>query len=46
MMVAKARVSDDRGRKRTVDVTVSVGGKGVMTGTFTCFVLDTHVLQA
>lgn len=33
------------GRKREVEVTAEVDGKQVFTGTFTCFVLDTHVLD-
>lgn len=43
-MVAIATVEGEKGRKRTVAVTVSVDGKDVMTGTFTAFVLDSHVL--
>ena len=44
-MVAHARVEGSQGRKRTVAVTVAVDGQDVMTGTFTAFVLDAHVLD-
>jgi len=44
-MVATATVEAEKGRKRTVAVAVAVDGKDVMTGTFTCFVLDGHVLD-
>ncbi len=40
-----ATVEGEKGRKRTVQVVASVGDKTVMTGTFTCFVLDGHVLS-
>jgi acyl-coenzyme A thioesterase PaaI-like protein len=43
-MTALATVSGEKGRKRTVDVVVSVDGVDVMTGVFTAFVLDAHVL--
>lgn len=33
-------------RKREVQVTATVDGRPVAKGTFTCFVLDRHVLQA
>lgn len=45
VMLAAARVEVDKGKKRTVAVTVTVDHKPVMTGTFTCFVLDQHVLD-
>ncbi len=41
---AEARVRVAKGRKRAVDVVVSVEDRPVMTGTFDCFVLDRHVL--
>ncbi len=44
-MVAVARIEGEKGRKRTVAVSVAVAGKEVMTGTFSCFVLDRHVLD-
>ncbi len=46
VMEAEARVRAGRGRKRTVEVVVRVGDRRVMTGTFTCFVLDRPVLGA
>ena len=44
-MVATAEVQEARGRKHTVNVTVCVDDKDVMTGVFTCFILDHHVLD-
>ncbi|MCB9760208.1 MAG: thioesterase [Alphaproteobacteria bacterium] len=44
-VVAEARVTAEKGRKRTVEVTARVGEEAVLTGTFTCFVLDRHVLD-
>jgi len=44
-MVAQAEVIEQKGRKRTVEVQVAVEDRLVMTGTFTCFVLDQHVLD-
>ena len=41
---AEAVVQEESGRKRMVDVTVRRGETVVMTGRFTCFVLDAHVL--
>lgn len=43
-MVARAQVEGEKGKKRTVAVGVSVEGEVVMEGTFTCFVLEDHVL--
>lgn len=42
---AAAKVTEEKGRKRFVDVTVSLGDTAVFSGRFTCFVLDAHVLQ-
>ena len=42
---AVAAVTEEKGRKRLVDVDVTVGGVSVFTGRFTCFVLDAHVLH-
>ncbi len=42
---ATARVSVGEGRKRSVQVTVARGSTVVMEGTFTCYVLDAHVLE-
>jgi len=44
-MTAKAFVSEIEGRKRKVEVEVSVGDQTVLRGLFTCFVLDKHVLE-
>ena len=54
--VAPCRVGDEvrleatrtaeEGRKHTVEVAGTVGGKAVFSGTFTCFVLDRHVLDS
>jgi acyl-coenzyme A thioesterase PaaI-like protein len=54
--VAPARVGDrvnlratlltTKGRKREVEVTAHVGATRVFEGTFTCFVLEQHVLDS
>lgn len=44
-VVAVASRVAHKGRKHTVEVTASVGSTVVMTGTFTTFVLDAHVLD-
>jgi uncharacterized protein (TIGR00369 family) len=44
-VVAEARVESVDGKKHTVPVTVSRDGEAVFQGTFTCFVLDRHVLD-
>ncbi len=44
-MLATARVEAEKGRKRTVSVSVSVGEAEVLSGTLTAFVLDQHVLD-
>lgn len=44
-VVARARRSSIAGRKHRVDVVCSVGETEVLTGTFTCFVLDQHVFD-
>lgn len=43
-VVATARVVAEKGRKRVVEVVCRVGERDVVTGTFTTFVLDQHVL--
>ena len=43
-VTAVARIVANNGRKHTVGGTVSRGGVAVMLGTFTWFVLQTHVL--
>jgi len=42
---AEARVSETSGKKQIVDVTVTNGDDKVFVGSFTCFVLDRHVLE-
>jgi uncharacterized protein (TIGR00369 family) len=44
-LVAAARVESEAGKKRMVSVTVSRGGDSVFEGSFSCFVLDRHVLD-
>jgi len=44
-LVAEARVVDSAGKKRLVDVSVSISASTVFEGRFTCFVLDRHVLD-
>lgn len=45
VVVATATVSGERGRKRVVEVVCAVEERQVVTGTFTTFVLDQHVLS-
>ena len=42
---AHASVQKVDGKKQMVDVVISQKDKKVLTGRFTCFVLDTHVLE-
>ncbi|MEM8607364.1 MAG: hotdog domain-containing protein [Myxococcota bacterium] len=44
-VVARARTMESRGRKREVQVEAHVGSTKVFEGTFTCFVLEHHVLD-
>lgn len=43
-MIAFAKVISEKGKKREVEVTVKRGEEPVFSGSFTCFVLETHVL--
>ncbi len=43
-ITAQATTIEEKGKKRQVEVTVSHKDSEVFTGTFTCFVLDEHVL--
>jgi uncharacterized protein (TIGR00369 family) len=43
-VMAEARVEESSGKKKIVPVTVKRGEETVFSGTFTCFVLDQHVL--
>ncbi len=45
-MIAVARIIETRGKKRTVSVRVEAGGRPVLEGMFTAFVLERHVLDA
>lgn len=42
---AAAKVTEEKGRKRFVDVTVTQASVVVFSGRFTCFVLDAHIFQ-
>lgn len=44
-VTASATVDSRQGKKQMVSVTVSRNGDAVFSGTFTCFVLDRHVLS-
>lgn len=43
-LIAEARAERVEGKKRPVSVVVSRDGESVFEGTFTCFILDQHVL--
>ena len=43
-LVGEARVKEEKGKKRMVEVVVKGDGQPVFEGNFTCFVLDEHVL--
>jgi uncharacterized protein (TIGR00369 family) len=45
-VVARAESFEQEGRKHRVQVRASVGEEAVFEGTFTCFVLEHHVLDA
>jgi acyl-coenzyme A thioesterase PaaI-like protein len=42
---AEAKVTESKGKKRAVAVVVRRGEEVVMEGSFTCFVLESHVLD-
>ncbi len=44
-IVASAQMLDSHGRKHKVRVEASVNSEKVFEGTFTCFVLERHVLE-
>jgi acyl-coenzyme A thioesterase PaaI-like protein len=44
-MRARARVISREGRRREVEVEVSVDGRRVLVGSMTCLILDRHVLE-
>ena len=43
-VTATARVTAEKGKKRTIEVRASVGDRVVLEGTLTAFVLEQHVL--
>ncbi|MCB9594172.1 MAG: thioesterase [Sandaracinaceae bacterium] len=43
-VIARASVTAEKGKKRSIDVTASVGDRVVLEGTLTAFVLEQHVL--
>ena len=43
-LVAEARVANESGKKRLVNVVVRKDDKEVFEGAFSCFVLEKHVL--
>jgi acyl-coenzyme A thioesterase PaaI-like protein len=45
LMRARARVISREGRRREVEVEVSVDGRRVLVGSMTCLILDRHVLE-
>jgi acyl-coenzyme A thioesterase PaaI-like protein len=44
-VIVRARVVGDKGKKRTVEASATVGDTRVFEATFTCFVLEHHVLE-
>jgi acyl-coenzyme A thioesterase PaaI-like protein len=45
VLIARAEVREERGKKRLVECRVFVGKRPVFEGLFTCFVLGGHVLD-
>jgi acyl-coenzyme A thioesterase PaaI-like protein len=45
-VTATARITGEKGKKRTLESEASVGDRKVMSATFTAFVLDQHVLDS
>ena len=45
-IVARARTTSTQGRKHEVQVEATVGADTVFEGTFTCIVLERHVLES
>ena len=44
-VMATAEITEEKGKKRVVEASASVGGKQVFGATFTTFVLEKHVLD-
>ncbi len=45
-VMASAQVQEVKGKKYRVSVSVTKNGEAIFQGTFTCFVLDRHVLAS
>ncbi len=45
LVTAEARVTEEKGKKQIVSVTVARGDDKIFAGEFACFVLDKHVLE-
>ena len=45
VLVARAEVLEEKGKKRTVACSVFSGDTEMLAATFTCFVLDRHILE-
>jgi acyl-coenzyme A thioesterase PaaI-like protein len=43
-VIASAKVIEEKGKKRVIEVSAKVGERAVLAGTLTAFVLDAHVL--
>ncbi len=45
-VVAHAKVIEDKGKEKVVEVTAKVADKPVLKGVFYCYVLEKHVLDS
>jgi uncharacterized protein (TIGR00369 family) len=45
-VIADAKITEQKGRKQIVTVDARADGDAVFSGTFTCFILDKHVLAS
>ncbi len=46
IIIANASVIEEKGKKRQVEVSVTHEDQDIFAGTFTCFVLEKHVLES
>ena len=46
IVIARAEVIEEKGKKRVLEATATVGDTTVFTATFTAFVLEKHVLDS
>lgn len=46
LLTARAEIRAEKGKKRQVACTVAVGERTVFEGSFSCFVLERHILDA